>query len=151
MFYHWKIKGAWEKCYISGWVSPHEELIASGKSYAAEGDVTAVEIWNVSSRPDQQSLKAMSWNTRPERLSLMGTVNFTSPDVQDPSLDGQELKWPTPLFDCSGVLELTVEIACMSCHLQFDQIFSNPALGPFSVDAHVRKLMLCTQALSYWN
>jgi hypothetical protein len=129
MIYYWKIKGTRLKCYISAWVSLSDKLIAANKSYIAEGDVTAIEIWKVSTPTDPNSLKTMSWNTRPERLSLMGTVNFTS-QVGD---DGQELKWPTPLFDCSGTVNLTIEIVCMSCSLQFDQIFSSPALGPYSV------------------
>ena len=143
MFYHWKLKDRWPTCYISGWVSSHSRLIAGNKSYMAEGDVTAIEIWNVSTPADRKSLKTMSWNTRPERLSIMGTVNFTSHDIQEqtPELDGQELKWPTPLFDCRGRVDLTVEITCGSCHLQFDQIFSDPALGLCTVDSHVRRLM----------
>ena len=129
MFYHWTLKSTWSKCYIAAWVSSPEKLIESGKHYAAEGDVTAIEVWNVSSR---NPLKEMTWNTRPRRLSLMGTVNFTTHDIQrqDPNLEGQELKRPTPLFNCSGRMDLTVEIACTSCRLQFDQIFSDPALGP---------------------
>jgi hypothetical protein len=129
MFYNWKVKSAWSKCYITAWVSSPEQLIASGKHYTVEGDVTAIEVWNVSSR---NSLEEMTWNTRPRRLSLMGTVNFTTHDVQnqDSSLDGQELKQPTPIFNCSGMVGLTVEIACTSCRLQFDQIFSDPPLGP---------------------
>lgn len=151
MFYHWKLGGHWPTCYISGWVSSHSELIAGNKSYMAEGDVTAIEIWNVSTPADRKSLKTMSWNTRPERLSIMGTVNFTSDDIQKQTqeLDGQELKWPTPRFDCRGRVDLTVEITCGSCHLKFDQIFSDPALGPCIVDSHVRRLMLWyLQALS---
>jgi hypothetical protein len=131
MFYHWKYNSTWPRCYISGWVSPHDKLVAANKSYIAEGDVTAIEIWNVSSLTDSESLTTMSWNTRPNRLSLMGTVNFTSRDIQSQieHLDGQELRAPTPLFGCSGWVDLTVEIACKSCRLQFDQIFSAPALG----------------------
>jgi hypothetical protein len=131
MFYQWKTKSAWPKCYISGWVSSSENLKLGNKHYTAEGDVTAIEIWNVSSPLDSQSLKTMSWNNRPKRVSLMGTVNFTSHDTQNrvKHLDGQELKTPTPLFHCSGDVDLTVEIACASCRLQFDQVFSDPPLG----------------------
>lgn len=61
----------------------------------------------------------------------MGTVNFTSREIQSRinHLAGQELKLPTPLFDCSGEVYLTVEIACKSCRLQFDQIYTDPPLG----------------------
>jgi len=135
MFYHWKTKSPWQGCYISGWVSPSKLLIPSGKGYSAEGDVTAIEIWNASSPTGSKSLKAMSWNTRPQRLSLMGTVNFTSRDTQKQVLEliGQELKSPTPRFGCNGDIDLTIEITCKACHLEFDQVFSTPALGQYSI------------------
>ncbi|KIM74746.1 hypothetical protein PILCRDRAFT_92452 [Piloderma croceum F 1598] len=131
MIYHWRIgHRSWPKCYINAWVPSPDELVQGNKSYAAEGDVTAIEIWKLSN-PDPESLRMMSWNIRPERLSLMGTVNFTSRYVQNSvhELDGQQLKWPTPLFSCSGMLNITIEIVCTSCRLQFEQIFSFPALG----------------------
>lgn len=128
MFFHWKIKSAWPRCYVSGWVSPFKQLVAGNKSYIAEGDITAIEVWNVTSPTDPQSL---SWNTRPKRLSLMGTVNFTDRKVQSQIVDlvGKELKMPTPLFDCSSKMDLFVEFACKSCRLQFDQLFTDPPLG----------------------
>jgi hypothetical protein len=133
MFYHWNVNTTWPRCYISGWVSPFRKLVEGNKSYIAEGNVSAIEIWNVTSRTDPQLLKSMSWNSRPRRLSLMGTVNFTSHEIQNriDHLAGQELKMPTPLFDCSSEVYLTVEIACKSCHLQFDQVFTDPPLGMY--------------------
>ena len=47
MFYHWKTNTSWPRCYISSWVSASKQLVAGNKSYIAEGDVTAIEIWNV--------------------------------------------------------------------------------------------------------
>jgi hypothetical protein len=35
----------------------------------------------VTSPTDPQSLKKMSWNIRPKRLSLKGIVNFTSHEI----------------------------------------------------------------------
>jgi hypothetical protein len=135
MIYHWRtIKlPSWPRCYISAWVPSNEELVQGNKSYAAEGDVTAVEIWKLSTT-HPASLKTMSWNTRPERISLMGKVNFTSRYIQNSvhELDGQQLKWPTPFVDCSGMVNITIEIVCTSCRLKFEQIFSLPALGMFS-------------------
>lgn len=135
MFYHWNFNTTWPRCYISGWVSPFKRLVAANKSLIAEGDVSTIEIWNVTSQTDPELLTTMSWNTRPDRLSLMGTVNFTSREIQNQIevLAGQELKMPTPLFDCSGEVHLTVEIACKSCRLQFDQIFTDPPLGMYFV------------------
>jgi hypothetical protein len=128
MFYHWKTNTSWPRCYISSWVSASKQLVAGNKSYIAEGDVTAIEIWNITPPTDPTM---MSWNTRPKRLSLMGTVNFTSREIQNqtPDLDGQELRSPTPLLNCRDEVDLTVEIACKSCRLQFDQIYTDPPLG----------------------
>jgi hypothetical protein len=133
MFYHWNVNTTWPRCYISGWVPPLKQLVEGNKSYISEGNVSAIEIWNVTSRTDPQLLKSMSWNSRPKRQSLMGTVNFTSHEIQNriDHLVGQELKMPTPLFDCSSEVYLTVEIACKSCRLQFDQIFTDPPLGTY--------------------
>lgn len=131
MFYHWETTTTRQRCYIGAWVSPPEKLAAANKSLVVEGDVTAIEIWNVSIPTYPQT---MSWNTRPNRLSLMGTVNFTRNDIRNQiaGLDGQELRAPTPLFDCGGEVNLSVEIVCKSCHLQFDQIFTDPPLGTYS-------------------
>ncbi|KAJ6620034.1 hypothetical protein B0H10DRAFT_1114977 [Mycena sp. CBHHK59/15] len=131
MVYHWRSNSTWSKCYLSGWVSSPERLIAGHKSYTAEGDVTAIEIWNLSTPADPNSLKTMSWSTRPTRISLLGTVNFTSRETQSRLhyLDAQEIKAPTPRFDCLGDTQLTVEITCKACRLEFDQVFSMPPLG----------------------
>ena len=118
-------------CYITAWVSAAEDLSTAHKSYSSEGNVTAIEIWNLTSPEDSKTLKSMSWNTRPARVSLMGTVNFTSVRTQRGvgDLIGQELRAPTPRFGCLGETDITVEVACTACHLEFDQIFSTPALG----------------------
>lgn len=131
MIYHWRTNSSWPKCYLTAWVSPAEELDAGHKSYKSGGDVTALEIWNLSSPADRNSLKTMSWNTRPGRVSLLGTVNFTSRSTQNRLgyLDAQELKAPTPRFDCPGDTEITVEVVCASCRLEFEQVFSMPPLG----------------------
>jgi hypothetical protein len=133
MFYHWNVNTTWPRCYISGWISPFEKLVEGNKSYIAEGNVSAIEIWNVTSRTDPQLLKSMSWNSRPKGLSFVGTVNFTSHEIQSriDHLAGQELKMPTPLFDCSSEVNLTVKIACKSCRLQLDRIFTDSPLGSY--------------------
>ncbi|KAJ7611060.1 hypothetical protein DFH06DRAFT_169895 [Mycena polygramma] len=131
MIYHWTINSRWQKCYVTGYVSAYDELLAAGKTYyRSEGDITSIEVWNLTPRKIQ-TLKTLSWNTRPERVSLLGTVNFTTVDVQRKvlELDGQELRAPTPRFDCIGDLQLTIEIVCTTCSLQFEQVFSSPPLG----------------------
>lgn len=113
MIYHWKAKpGKWPRCYITACVATPDQLAAGNKSYTTEGDIMAIEIWNVSTPQDSASLKTLSWNTRPGRLSLLGTVNFTSHYAQSqvPALHGQELRWPTALFNCSDMVNMAVEI-----------------------------------------
>ncbi|KAJ7022734.1 hypothetical protein C8F04DRAFT_1310231, partial [Mycena alexandri] len=126
MIYHWRTNSSWPKCYLAGWVSASKDLIAGHKSYTSEGDITAIEMWNFLSalHPTQ------SWNTRPERLSLLGTVNFISRETQARLgyLDAQEIKAPTPRFNCLGDTEITVEVVCKGCRLQFNQMFSMPPL-----------------------
>ncbi|KAF8214934.1 hypothetical protein K438DRAFT_1954939 [Mycena galopus ATCC 62051] len=131
MIYHWRANSSWPKCYLTAWVSSSEELIAGHKSYTSDGDVTALEIWNLSTPANRNSLETMSWNMRPVRLSLLGSVNFTSRETQNQlgHLDGQEIRAPTPRFDCLGVTEITVEVVCKTCRLEFDQVFSMPPLG----------------------
>ncbi|KAF7354387.1 hypothetical protein MVEN_01127500 [Mycena venus] len=131
MIYHWMTNSPWQMCYISGFVSPSELLVAGNKSYRSEGDLSAIEIWNVTTPANTGTLTALSWNTRPARISLLGTVNFTSVEAQRRTLqlDGQELRPPTPRFHCLGETEITVEVACKACHLEFEQVFSTPPLG----------------------
>ncbi|KAJ6474218.1 hypothetical protein C8R45DRAFT_1103199 [Mycena sanguinolenta] len=117
MIYHWRIRSEWQICYIAGWVSPSKDLVAGHKSYISEGDVTSIQIWNVFAPEDRTALKALSWNARPVRESLLGTVNFTSIDTQG-RLEGQQLRAPTPRFKCFGDTEITVEV-----------VSSDPALG----------------------
>jgi hypothetical protein len=115
-------------------VSSSEDLIAAQKSgYTSDGDTTALEVWNLSTPADRKSLKTMSWNTRPARVSLLGTLNFTSRETQKRLgyLDAQEIKEPTPRFDCLGDTEITVEVVCKACRLEFDQVFSMPPLGSY--------------------
>jgi hypothetical protein len=80
MIYHWNSNSSWPRCYISDWVSPVADLIAGNKSYAVEGDVTAIEI--CTTPENRKTLKTMSWYTRPAHISLLGTVNFSSLERQ---------------------------------------------------------------------
>lgn len=133
MFYSWSIKNEKkDRCYIWAVVPGQETLEAGGKGFKFTGDVTEIEVWNVTTTPG--ALEPLSWNTRPERQNLLGTVNFTSqadPKAGEDNLgwDGAELRWPTPRFPCHGKTKITLEIACKNCTLEFDQIFSDPALG----------------------
>ncbi|KAF7974626.1 hypothetical protein HWV62_11608 [Athelia sp. TMB] len=131
MFYRWKLKGRDSgKCYIWAVVPERSTLAKGGKSYYSEGDVTEIEIWNVT--PSIHKPTSFSWNTRPLRQNLLGTVNFTTQPIPHTGMDGydgKELKPPTPRLPCAGETTITLEIACKSCKLEFDQVFSDPALG----------------------
>ncbi|KAH7915144.1 hypothetical protein BJ138DRAFT_1142429 [Hygrophoropsis aurantiaca] len=128
MFFRWHTTNPENsRCYVTAAVPSPEHLLNSTKSYVAEGDVSAIEIWNVSYSAIPTE---MSWNTRPPRQALLGTVNFTAPiDYYDPDRDGIELRPPTPLFECGGEQRMAIEVACSDCKLNFEQIFSMPALA----------------------
>lgn len=128
MFYRWRVHHAPEtRCYIIAMVPEPTPLAASTKPYVAEGNVSAIEIWNVT---HPGPLHSLSWNTRPQRVSLLGTVEFAPPPVYDGhTQDAKELWTPTPMFDCSDDLVLTIEIACQDCRIEFEQTFDPPALG----------------------
>ncbi|KAJ6474135.1 hypothetical protein C8R45DRAFT_834891, partial [Mycena sanguinolenta] len=143
MIYHWRIRSEWPICYIAGWVSPSKDLVAGHKSYISEGDVTSIQIWNVFAPEDRTALKSLSWNARPVREYLLGTVNFTSIDTQG-RLEGQQLRAPTPRFNCFGDTEITVEVVCTACRLKFNQVSSDPALGQFIYLIVVLGLILCS-------
>lgn len=134
MFYHWAMTGKKSHCYIWAVVPSQKTLEEGGKGYTAEGDVTAIEVWNVTTTHGK--LTPLSWNTRPERLNLLGSANFThranpSATGDHEGWDAKELLPPTPRLPCFGETRITLEIACKSCKLEFDQIFSDPALGAF--------------------
>ena len=133
MFYRWKLNGRdLGKCYIWAVVPERSTLEKGGKSYYSEGDVTEIEIWNVTTSVHKPT--SFSWNTRPLRQNLLGTVNFTTqpiPNIRTDGYDGKELKAPTPRLPCAGETTIMLEIACKSCKLEFDQVFSDPALGAF--------------------
>ncbi|KAH7920205.1 hypothetical protein BV22DRAFT_1133247 [Leucogyrophana mollusca] len=130
MFYRFRMKNpANSTCYVFAPVPTPAKLQSSNKSYVSEGDVSAIEIWNISywALP-----AALSWNTRPPRQSLMGTVNFAPPpEIYNPEdeRDGMELRPPTPLFDCGGDSRIAFEVTCSDCKLSFEQIMSDPALA----------------------
>ncbi|KAH7921605.1 hypothetical protein BV22DRAFT_1038486 [Leucogyrophana mollusca] len=130
MFYRFTMKNpANSTCYVTAAVPNAAKQLAGNKNYVSEGDVSAIEIWNVSYTDLPTEL---SWNTRPPRQSLLGTVNFAPPpDVYDPDdeRDGMELRPPTPLFECGGNSRIAIEVACSDCRLSFEQVFSDPPLA----------------------
>lgn len=74
----------------------------------------------------------MSWNTRPERVELMGIVAWLDERARMKVLDwedGWQMKPQAPRFPCNGHKWMTFEVTCDNCTLEFDQIFSDPPMG----------------------
>jgi len=132
MFYQWRLRSStsFKWCYIDAVVPTLEAGIAANKTFKSSGSLTAIQVWNVTTPSER--ITSLSWNTRPERVSLLGTVAFL-PDEERKQLfdleDGWQLKPPTPRFPCGEKGNLTIEVACEGCTLEFDQIFSDPPLA----------------------
>ncbi|KAF9063739.1 hypothetical protein BDP27DRAFT_1426558 [Rhodocollybia butyracea] len=134
-FFHWVTNlSPTASCYIEAVVSNASALAAGGKtSYVSTGNISALEVWNVTALPKS----GITWDTRPQRLNLLGTLNFTEDYLR--SYDtGWQLRDPTPRFGCGGKKETNVEIACSAdavedsgCWLEFETVFSDP---PLSID-----------------
>jgi hypothetical protein len=125
-------------CYITGWVSPSKDLIAGHKSYISEGNITSIEIWNLTAPEDRTKLKALSWNTRPTRVSLLGTVNFTGIDMQRGvwDLEGHELQHR--VLNVSGIQKSRLRLPAR--HVVWSSIKFSPILP--LVSASFRSLHL---------
>lgn len=157
MIYRWKRKGHRHgQCYLKAIVPNPATLRASGKSYQAEGDFREIEVWNVSALVHKPT--SLSWNTRPIRQNLLGTVNFTNQpaligQATEKGYDGKELRAPTPRIPCAGVTTITLEISCKSCRLEFDQIATDPALGPFTNSPliYMALIVVIWQLLILWS
>lgn len=130
MFYQFRIKeNNFQWCYIEAVVPTAQAAAEGGKSFVGSGDLYNIQIWNVSA---PQKLESMSWNTRPERVELMGTVAWLNERERMKVLDwedGWQMKPQAPRFPCNGHKWMTFEVACDNCTLEFDQIFSDPAMG----------------------
>lgn len=118
-------------CYIDAFVPPPEEGLAANKTYTSSGSLTSIQVWNVTTPNPSRGIKSLSWNTRPKRIGLMGTVAFLPEKEKIEKFeleDGWELGAPTR-FPCTNGTIYTIEVACKGCTLEFDQIFSDPPLG----------------------
>ncbi|EIM83720.1 uncharacterized protein STEHIDRAFT_159347 [Stereum hirsutum FP-91666 SS1] len=119
-------------CYITAFVSNASTLASSTKSFTSTGNISALEVWNVTSISSSQFKSGFTWSTRPRRLNLIGTTNFSSEHAREGEM-GWQLKPPTPRFECGGTRETMIEVACpeeaAGCKLEFEQVFSEPALS----------------------
>lgn len=133
MFFQWHLgQSKFTSCYIDSIVPTIEDGLAANKSYTSSGSITEIQIWNVTT--PVEGMTNLSWNTRPQRIALMGTVAFL-PEKEKIEQLGLEDGWQSQLatrFSCGKeAAVITVEVACNSCRLEFEQIFSVPPLGEY--------------------
>ncbi|KAG1809627.1 uncharacterized protein BJ212DRAFT_1302471 [Suillus subaureus] len=107
-----------------------EDGLAANKFYISSGSITEIQIWNVTT--PVEGMTSLSWNTRPQRIALMGTVAFL-PEKEKIEQLGLEDGWQSQLatrFSCGKEASVvTVEVACDSCRIEFKQLFSVPPLA----------------------
>ncbi|KAG2038445.1 hypothetical protein BDR03DRAFT_954815 [Suillus americanus] len=130
MFFQWHLsKRKFKSCYIDSVVLSPEEGLAANKTYTSSGSLTQIQIWNVTT--PKKSMKSLSWNSRPQRIALMGTVAFLPGREKIEQLeleDGWQSLMPTR-FSCGKKMTVSIEVACEGCRLEFEQVFSRPALA----------------------
>lgn len=76
-------------------------------------------------------MKSLSWNSRPQRIALMGTVAFLPEKEKIEQLeleDGWQSLMPTR-FSCGEKAIVSIEVTCEGCRLEFEQLFSDPPLA----------------------
>ncbi|KAG1861274.1 hypothetical protein F4604DRAFT_1788281 [Suillus subluteus] len=130
MFFQWHLrKSKFKSCYIDSVVVPPEDGLAANKTYTSSGSLTQIQIWNVTT--PTKPMKSLSWNSRPQRIALMGTVAFF-PEKEKQELldleDGWQSLMPTR-FSCGEKMTVSIEVACEGCRLEFEQLFSSPPLA----------------------
>lgn len=131
MFFQWHLgRSRFTSCYIDSIVPTVEDGLAANKSYTSSGSITEIQIWNVTT--PAEGIMNLSWNTRPQRIALMGTVAFL-PEKQKIEQLGLEDGWQSQLatrFSCENKASVvTIEVACDSCRIEFEQLFSIPPLA----------------------
>lgn len=130
MFFQWHLrKSKFTSCYIDSVVATPEDGLAANKTYTSSGSLTQIQIWNVTT--PTESMKRLSWNSRPQRIALMGTVAFL-PEIEKTEQlelqDGWQALMPTR-FSCGEKMTVSIEVACKGCRLEFEQLFSSPPLA----------------------
>ncbi|KAG1728484.1 uncharacterized protein EDB91DRAFT_1313711 [Suillus paluster] len=75
MFYQWQFgPSKFTSCYIDSVVPTLEDGLVANKTYTSSGTLTEIQIWNVTT--PVEGTTSLSWNTRPQRIALMGTITF---------------------------------------------------------------------------
>jgi hypothetical protein len=130
MFFQWKLrKSKFTSCYIDSVVPTPEDGRAANKTYTSSGSLTQIQIWNVTT--PIETMRNLSWNSRPQRIALMGTVAFLPEKEKIEQLeleDGWQSLMPTR-FSCGEKATVSIEVTCEGCRLEFEQLFSTPPLG----------------------
>ena len=129
---------------------PPPERSARAQDLDTKGDVSEVEVWSVisphhhheeghrrraqsrSSSSEDIDFDALSWNTRPVRGELLGTLDLTT----RPNATTAEFVCPTDADT------LTVEFRCLrvACHVRFKQVHFIPEFGTSSFSSIVLHL-----------
>ena len=89
-----------------------------------------IQVWNVLG--PQHKMENLSWNTHPEQVELLGMVVWLPKRERIEKLDWEDSWQLKPLmlcFECEGRKWLTFKVLCDNCTLEFEQIFSDPAMG----------------------
>lgn len=130
MFYQWHLhRSKFTSCYIDSVVPTPDDGLVANKTYSSSGSLTEIQVWNVTT--PAEPMRSLSWNTRPQRVALMGTVAFLPESEKIKQLqfeDGWQSRLPTR-FSCGEKATITIEVACDGCRLEFEQLFSDPPLG----------------------
>jgi len=130
MFFQWHMpRSKYTSCYIDSIVPTPEDGLEGNKTYTSSGSLTQIQIWNVTT--PVEPMESLSWNSRPERIALMGTVAFLPEKEKIEQLhleDGWQSLAPTR-FSCGEKATVSIEVACQGCRLEFEQLFSIPPLG----------------------
>jgi hypothetical protein len=111
-------KGSDDQSCAIGWKGPVE---TRKQDLSTKGDISEIEIWSIIApaigspgSPDDLDFDTMSWNNRPVRGELLGTL-----DLQN----GLE-NATTETFRCPSDKHLVVELSCVrvDCQVSFSQI-----------------------------
>ncbi|KAG0705822.1 hypothetical protein DFH29DRAFT_904992 [Suillus ampliporus] len=146
MFYQWHLgRSKFTSCYIDSVVPTPEDGLAANKTYTSSGPLIEIQIWNVTT--PVEGMTSLSWNTRPQRIALMGTVAFLPEKEKVRQLhfeDGWQSQLPTR-FLCGkqATQTISIEVACDSCKLEFEQLPSMPPLGECGRITGCLKLLKC--------
>jgi hypothetical protein len=103
------------------WIRPNdiEDCVIFGRwpvfpSLRLTGRTEAIQVWSLAAS-NRLTAAALSWNTKPAREKLLGTLNATAGNA----LRTQPLSaLITDKFDCPRLFQ-TIELVCDDCEVEF--------------------------------